>query len=651
LKVQPVAGQTYINCRAEEFLNNASFTPTPGLAKTYQTADTQANVVAWENDKWMWHVKSASYGASAAVTNPPTGVTTNYATTGAALDAVPGSFYTDGTNLYIHPFGDTDPNTDGNTYTRSINRGGGLAAVAFTSGNYRAIGFYIRKTTLVDQFDNDFGAYCFQDGVLAGSAFSSSVEGGYFAYGDKHCFGSTTGVTGSTLLVLNTECEQGHPYCAYGGQTPFVSYSGATTADNVHTYQGCTCLARSGLIGSTTGDPVGTGGDIIYSHNNGAGISFASITLDNCNFASGSATMSVAANLSLTNQTRIGQVNTYCPNTTIQQTIFPNQLVAMDAGASSLTVQNCLIKPTFSLTPAPPYYGFLISGSVLIEGCTFDLSGITGNSSSYFQQAIIQRTGLLNLTFRNNAYIVPAGQNMPLLYDATASDTLTFDHNAYNLGAGTILARAYNGSASSNLTFSQWQALGRDCSNSTLNSNLLLQNDIPQSGSPLINAGADLGSMADDTGVIYAHRNTIGAYQGNSPYLAPQTISGFPPLQTLSTGSPVSFPTVTASGLAITYAVVSGPARISGNILTFTGTGTVVLTASQPGNGLNAPLFDTETITVTPPAAYVVDTPAMPVWALALLASLLALAAARFLRTASFSFPINSSRGAATGPG
>ena len=51
----------------------------------------------------------------------------------------------------------------------------------------------------------------FRMGCSAGTGLSSSVEGGYFAYGDKHCFGSTGGVTDSSLLVLNTECEQGQP--------------------------------------------------------------------------------------------------------------------------------------------------------------------------------------------------------------------------------------------------------------------------------------------------------------------------------------------------------------------------------------------------------------------------------------------------------
>jgi hypothetical protein len=633
LKVQPASGQNYIKFQAEEFLANAGFTATAGLAKTYQTPDTQANIVAWENDEWMWHVKSASFGAAAAITNPDNGVTTNYPTTGAALDAVPGSFYTDGTNLYVHPFNDTNPSTDGNTYTRSINRNQ-LAAVDFAAGNYRAIGFYIRKTALADPTDNVLGAYCFQDGVNSGNGLSSSVEGGYFAYGDKHCFGSTCGVTDSSLLVLNTECEQGQPYCGYGGQSPFVSFSSATTGDNVHTYRGCTCLARSGLIGSTAGDPVGTGGDIILSHNNGTGLSFASITIDDCNFASGNIDLGVASSILITDQTQTGGVLTSCPSTTIQETSYSSPiaqkqpLVQMVSGTTSLTMQNCLIKPVFDLgTTAPIYYGLILSGNVTIEGCTFDFSGITGDSSSYFQQGMLQRAGALNLTFRNNAYVVPSGENLPLLYGAAQTDTLTFDHNAYNLGGGTTLARDY-GDPGASLTFAQWQALGEDCANSTLNANLLLQGDVPQSGSPLFNAGVDLGAGPDVTGTVYPHRDTIGAYEGSAAYLAPQTIASFPPLLTTAENAPVSLPDTTSAGLAITYTLVSGPAQLDGTTLNFTGTGTVVITATQAGDSGDAPLSETENITVTAPLT---DTPTLPVWGLILLAGMLVALAGRSL--------------------
>lgn len=630
LKVQPASGQTYIKCQAEEFLANSGFTHTAGLSKTYQTPDTQANVVAWENDEWMWHVKAASFNSAAAITNPQTLQTTNFASAGAALDATPGSFYTDGTNLYIHPFNDTNPATDGQVYTRSINRGGGLAAVEFTAGNFRAIGFNVHKTTLVDANDNDFGAYCFQDGVLSGTGFSSSVEGGYFAYGDKHCFGSTTGVTNSSLLVLNTECEQGHPYCGYGGQTPFVSYTGVTTGDVIHTYKGCTCLARSGLIGSTAGDPIGTGGDIVLSHNNGTGISFGSITLNNCNFASGSINISVTNSLTITGGTKTTLVYTGCPTTTIQQTTFTYEGVQMENGSDTLVMQNCLLKPVFALGPShPTYYGLLLKGNATIEGCTFDLAGLTGDSSTYFPLAYIQRTSALNLTFRNNAYVVPTGENFPLLDGPTNEDGMTFDHNAYNLGSGTALVRGYNGYSTATLTFAQWQALGQDCVNSTLNANLLLQNDVPQSGSPLFNAGIDLGSGPDITGTVYTHRNTIGAYEGSTTYRAPQSISGFPPILTTTNSTQLALPAKTSAGLAITYTVVSGPARISGTTLIFTGDGPVVIRATQAGNGSNAPLTAIETVIVTQPAY---DTPAMPSWTLALMGAALAFAAARSLR-------------------
>jgi hypothetical protein len=633
LKVQPTSGQTYINCQAEEFLANSGFTATPGLSHTYQITDTQSDIVAWENDKWMWHVQSASFTSSGTVTNPKTGIATTYASVGAALDATPGSFYTDGTKLYIHPFNNTNPITDGNVYTRSINRNQ-AAAVEFTAGNFLADGFYVRKTALVDQNNNDFGAYCFQDGVPSGTGMSSEVEGGYFTYGDKHCFGSTSGVTNSALLVLNTVCEQGQPYCEFGGQTPFVSYTGATTGDILHTYKGCTCLARSGLIGSTAGDPVGTGGDIILSHNNGNGISFASIIIDDCNFASGNIDINVAANLNITDKTQAGGITTTCPSTIIQETTFSSSIpqtegvVEMASGSSKLTMQNCLLKPTFVLgTTAPVYYGLLLAGSATIEGCTFDLSGITGNSTSYFQQGYIQRIGPLSLTFRNNAYIVPASESFPLLYGALTSDTLTFDHNAYNLGGGTTLVRDYDGT--STLTFAQWQTDGEDCINSTLNANLLLQGDVPQSGSPLFNAGVDFGSGPDVTGTVYPHRDTIGAYEGSAAYLAPQSISGLNPTSSQIVSTPFLLPAKTSAGLTISYTVVSGPAMLSGDTLTFTSTGTVVLRAIQAGNGSNAPLTELVTMLIVPNTPPGEDTPTLPPWALALLGVALAAAAAR----------------------
>lgn len=50
-------------------------------------------------------------------------------------------------------------------------------------------------------------------------------------------------------------------------------------------------------------------------------------------------------------------------------------------------------------------------------------------------------------------------------------------------------------------------------------------------------------------------------------------------------GTPIALEPKSSSGLAITYEVVSGPATITGTTLTFTGAGTVVVRAVQPGDG------------------------------------------------------------------
>ena len=50
-------------------------------------------------------------------------------------------------------------------------------------------------------------------------------------------------------------------------------------------------------------------------------------------------------------------------------------------------------------------------------------------------------------------------------------------------------------------------------------------------------------------------------------------------------GSPISLAGTSSSSLAVTYSIVSGPGSISGNSLSITGSGTVIVQASQTGNG------------------------------------------------------------------
>jgi hypothetical protein len=107
-------------------------------------------------------------------------------------------------------------------------------------------------------------------------------------------------------------------------------------------------------------------------------------------------------------------------------------------------------------------------------------------------------------------------------------------------------------------------------------------------GSPAIDAGDDVwvGTLATDqrgTGfarVVGAHVD-IGAYEAQN---LSQTIS-FGPLANQTYGATVTLSATALSNLPVSFAVKSGPATLSGNVLTVTGVGTIVVEATQAGNG------------------------------------------------------------------
>jgi hypothetical protein len=56
-----------------------------------------------------------------------------------------------------------------------------------------------------------------------------------------------------------------------------------------------------------------------------------------------------------------------------------------------------------------------------------------------------------------------------------------------------------------------------------------------------------------------------------------------------------------SSGLDVRYTVVSGPAKVSGDQLTLTGTGPVVIVAEQPGNAQFLPALSQALVTIVEP--------------------------------------------------
>jgi hypothetical protein len=80
------------------------------------------------------------------------------------------------------------------------------------------------------------------------------------------------------------------------------------------------------------------------------------------------------------------------------------------------------------------------------------------------------------------------------------------------------------------------------------------------------------------------------------------TFTGLPSSATFGSAGPYTLKATASSGLAVTYSV-TGPATVSGSTLTITGAGTVVVTASQAGNGAySAAQSVALTLTVASPA-------------------------------------------------
>jgi hypothetical protein len=93
---------------------------------------------------------------------------------------------------------------------------------------------------------------------------------------------------------------------------------------------------------------------------------------------------------------------------------------------------------------------------------------------------------------------------------------------------------------------------------------------------------------------------------------ASQTIN-FPAIPNhMTTDAPFTLNATASSGLAVSYSVTSGPATISGNTVTLTGAGTVVIQASQAGNtNYSAATPVSQSFVVLPPAPTLVSiTPA-----------------------------------------
>jgi hypothetical protein len=499
LSIEPFGTNRYIMFETWRTLTNSQFTKTASWTNIYQTTDTGPNAVIWENDKWLTHPEGANFAAVASL-----------------MDTNPGSFWTDGTNMFVHPFGSTAPTNDTKVYTRSFGTYGGV--IYASSRNFRLRGAHIRKTAVVNPALNLdlIGEYGI--GVTTGADGTNMlIADCYVDYSAKHAYGFVYGgVSGTMLTISNCVGEQSAPY---GSGSVWVSFmdGGGNPSNNVHRYLNCRTFNGIGAIGSTNG---AGGGTEIYSHTTGtptadpfSRFDFIDCTFSNCAMGGGAVSLVVVSNCIVGS---VGFGSTIIERSTVIDDADPLNGATIALNGTNI-IRHSIFKPSgLTGTAASP----AASGVAVIENCVIDTSRLTLQGGGT-NQAVWRVTNSLNFTFRNNVFIATntvatntAGVTWALLSQAKSTNTLTFSNNDYWFGsnANRVMHQFHDGTNQSDRTFAQWQALGYDA-NSITNPPALNASYYPSNGSPVINAGLNVGPAIDYTGTNYATRNDIGAYE------------------------------------------------------------------------------------------------------------------------------------------
>ncbi|MFI5378421.1 MAG: dockerin type I domain-containing protein [Tepidisphaerales bacterium] len=446
-------------------------------------------------------VQAADPTSPATIMNPSNSQWTNYANPLAALQANPGTMWRYNNVVYFNS--GTNPNADGASYRRSRVGGVGMTADG-TVQNLVITGTMGVDTT---NLQNAIGSALHDSAPAYGNAIWRNVTGTYWG---KHGQAVTQNRVNSTLLIDDVTMELGYPW-GWGSQTAFVSYMDANPANtgNVDHYRNCKTVWNSALIGGAPNQGTIATDPVFLTHNTGSSGSprqFAKLWLEDCDFSAGAIAQSDDnTDLFLIQGTTCTSAGDLKSLTVVDRS---KATAGMFYSSGGTTVTNSIMQINGDLGSGGSYLA--VSGTQSYTNCVFDLSALTGSGTCAF----LNRTGILNLTVRNCLFILPAGFDVAVIRNLSASDTVLFEGNAYVLGPNKIFAANYNGGGQ--YTFADWQALGpgHDVTNSFATTSPQVDAGYrPLGQSVLIDAGINLGSADDYTGKVWDARDDIGAFE------------------------------------------------------------------------------------------------------------------------------------------
>ena len=230
-------------------------------------------------------------------------------------------------------------------------------------------------------------------------------------------------------------------------------------------------------------------------------------------------------------------------------------------------------------------------------------------------QATMALTGLSNpqgvgvdvfsnvyITDADNVYEVNRNQPAALTFGTTFVGSVTVPQTLTVSNAGNQPLNVSNVEIAQN--FAQMPSGGTDCTSGT---------QLPSSEQCLIAVAFAPIASGTLTGTLVVADDALNSSSQQDLQLSGAAsqvaqIITFPAIPTQTYGAgPLSLNAAASSGLPVSFGVTSGPANISGNVLTLTGAGAVTVQASQGGNGQYAPAAPvSQTFAVNPAATTVV---------------------------------------------
>jgi phospholipase C/sugar lactone lactonase YvrE len=302
--------------------------------------------------------------------------------------------------------------------------------------------------------------------------------------------------------------------------------------------------------------------------------------------------------------------------TTVASNLTSPQGIAVDAAGNLYVASSNQVAeyPVGGGTPVPLGSGYNNPSGVAVEASGAVYVADSGNAQivrvvpgGASQATLI--TGLtspqgVTVDSADNVYVTDSGN----VYEVNRSQAAALVFASTNVGSTsapqilTVSDAGNQGLTVSNLAittnFTQVASGGTDCTSSTQLSSSG-QCSIAVALAPTV-SGTLTGTLTLTDNALNHLASTQAVPLSGGGLQVAQTIT-FPtiPTQTYGVG-PVTLAAFASSGLPVSYAVASGPATVSGNMLTITGAGFVTVQASQAGNAQYAPAAVLQTFTVNP---------------------------------------------------